>query len=81
MAITVRFFAAAHEAAAGKDSVQYEPGTLESVVDRCVIDFGEKMSDLMPACSFLLDGVSMNDREAQIPDGAIVDVLPPFSGG
>lgn len=81
MAITVRFFAAALDAAADKDSVQYEPGTLQSVIDQCTAEFGERMTALMPSCSFLLEAVAMNDREAQIPDGATLDVLPPFSGG
>jgi molybdopterin converting factor small subunit len=29
----------------------------------------------------LLDGLAVHDRDQALPDGATVDVLPPFAGG
>jgi molybdopterin converting factor small subunit len=35
----------------------------------------------MKAASFLVNGRTWHDRKAPLPDGATVDVLPPFAGG
>jgi molybdopterin synthase sulfur carrier subunit len=80
MAVKVRFFAAATDAA-GREKDKFEPGTLGALADEMVQRYGEDMEKLMPACSFLLDGVAMNDRDADIPNGSTLDVLPPFAGG
>jgi molybdopterin converting factor small subunit len=36
---------------------------------------------VLKAAAFLVDGLSCHDRQSQLPDGATVDVLPPFAGG
>jgi sulfur-carrier protein len=42
---------------------------------------GSKLTRVLTACSFLLDGVAVRDLSIVLPDGAGVDVLPPFAGG
>ena len=80
MTITVRFFAAASDAA-GAEEVQFPASTLQEFIDAAVDKYGEPMAKLMPACSFLLDGVAANDRDTRLPAGSTLDVLPPFAGG
>ena len=42
---------------------------------------GDRMATLMPAVSFLVDGLSCRGDDVELPDDATVDVLPPFAGG
>jgi molybdopterin converting factor small subunit len=44
-------------------------------------DHGEALARVLAACSLLLDGLAVHERGAELPDGATVDVLPPFAGG
>lgn len=39
------------------------------------------LAEVLARSSFLLDGVACPDPQARIPDDAVLDVLPPFSGG
>ena len=39
------------------------------------------LAEVLARSSFLLDGVACSDPQARIPDDAVLDVLPPFSGG
>lgn len=45
----------------------------------------ERHPDTLPrileAASFLLDGIAVRDHSRPLPDGAELDVLPPFAGG
>lgn len=38
-------------------------------------------SAVLARCSFLVDGVSTQDTLTPVPDGAVIDVMPPFAGG
>lgn len=38
------------------------------------------LEQVLVRSSFLLDGVACPDPEAEVPAGAVLDVLPPFSG-
>jgi len=40
-----------------------------------------KLGQVLPQCSYLLDEVSLRDLSVVVPDGSILDVLPPFAGG
>lgn len=43
---------------------------------------GEKtLAQVLPQCSWLVNGVAHKDPEAAIAPAATVDVLPPFAGG
>lgn len=39
------------------------------------------LAQVLARSSYLLDGVACPDPEAEVPAGAVLDVLPPFSGG
>jgi molybdopterin synthase sulfur carrier subunit len=81
--VTVRYFAAAR-AAAGIDAepVEVPPGaTVADVVAAIRRRHPGDLATVLDRCSFLLDEVAVRDRSTIVPDGAAVDVLPPFAGG
>ncbi|MFF0905724.1 UNVERIFIED_CONTAM: MoaD/ThiS family protein [Kocuria sp. CPCC 205316] len=39
------------------------------------------LAQVLARSSFLLDGVACPDPDTPVPDDAVLDVLPPFSGG
>ena len=81
MPVTVRFFAAARQAA-GAPEAACAPGTLESLGRELVERFPE-LDLVLPRCSYLVNGVAAHgDLDAvTIQDADEVDVLPPFAGG
>ena len=79
--ITVRYFAAAAEAA-GVSEEPWDSGsalTLESLRRGLTEKYGDDMARVLRAGSFLVDGTVRRDRGAI--EGRVVDVLPPFAGG
>jgi sulfur-carrier protein len=81
--VRVRYFAGAR-AAAGTAEDRFELGGAGSVADllAAVLERrGNGLVRVLPACSFLLNGVAVHDRTAAVPDGGELDVLPPFAGG
>jgi len=79
--VTVRYFAAAEEAAGvEEESAAVAAGAvLADVLAAATV----RHPDLAPAlrvCSYLVDSVSANPTTT-VPGGAVVDVLPPFAGG
>ena len=38
------------------------------------------LGGILPRCAVLVDG-RRHDDDAPLPEGAVVDVLPPFAGG
>ncbi|MCD2194206.1 MoaD/ThiS family protein [Actinomycetospora endophytica] len=83
MTATVRYFAAAKAAAGTATETMTLPGgtTVADVVAAVAADHGEALARVLGACSLLLDGRAVHDRDEPLPDGATVDVLPPFAGG
>jgi molybdopterin converting factor small subunit len=81
--ITVRYFAGARAAAGcAEELVEVSPGaTVAEVLAGLADRHGEKLGRVLAACSVLLDEVAVRDRSASVPDGAALDVLPPFAGG
>lgn len=75
--VTVRFFAAAREAA-GTDSVTIPAGRLRDGLDSLAL--GERFSEVLSMCSIVCDGERI-ELDDVIAGGAEVDVLPPFAGG
>ena len=85
----VRYFAAA-AAAAG---VEQEEVAAETVLTRSelqqvlvnlhpVAPAGEQsLAQVLPQCSWLVDGTAARDPEAPVVPAATVEVLPPFAGG
>ncbi len=82
-AVTVRYFAGAR-AAAGVDSEVLElpgPVTVADLLAEATARHGERLARVLAGCSFLLDETAVHERSAPVPDGASLDVLPPFAGG
>jgi molybdopterin converting factor small subunit len=78
--LVVRYFAGAR-AAAGRSEEKVPADTLEELARTLVATHGEPLARVFTVASFLVDGVTWHDRHARLPEGATVDVLPPFAGG
>lgn len=87
VAVQVRYFAGARAAAGVPEEtvrVARPDGaavTAADVIAAALNLHDEKLSKVLPACSFLLDGVAVRDRSIEVSDDATLDVLPPFAGG
>ena len=80
--VTVRYFAAAAEAAGVEQETlaASEAGaTVGELRERLVERYGPTMARVVANGSFLVDGVVRRDAAAAL--GSNVDVLPPFAGG
>jgi len=80
--VTVRYFAAAAEAAGVEEETlaAADAGTTVGELRDLLVDrYGPAMARVVANGSFLVDGVVRRDGAA--PLGASVDVLPPFAGG
>jgi len=75
---TVRYFAAAEEAA-GTSSEQRSETTLTALRTALAADHPD-LAALLPQCAVLVDG-QRHDDDADLADSSLVDVLPPFAGG
>jgi sulfur-carrier protein len=73
--ITIRYFAAAAEAA-GVDTEQVPAG----VVGPLLVERHPALARVLERCALLADGVRV-EADEPVPDGATLDVLPPFAGG
>jgi molybdopterin converting factor small subunit len=78
--ITVRYFAGAR-AAAGITEEKVEAATLDELVGLLSATHGPSLEKVLGVASFLVDEVVCHDRRASLPEGAGVDILPPFAGG
>ena len=76
--IQVRYFAAAAEAA-GVDTEALEAGPADHV-RAAMIGAHPALAAVLGRCALLADGVRVEGADA-VPDGATLDVLPPFAGG
>ncbi len=81
--VTVRWFAAAGEAAGRPDEVLEVDGTTttETLLAGAVEAHGPQLGRVLAACSVLVDGQLDEHRGQVLAPGATVDVLPPFAGG
>jgi molybdopterin converting factor small subunit len=79
--LTVRYFAGARAAVNGISAEGAEAATLAQLTQLLTDRHGERLGLVLKAASFLVDGLSCHDRQAPLPDGATVDILPPFAGG
>ena len=81
--VTVRWYAAAGEAAGRPDEVLEVDGTTTTaaLLARAVETHGAQLGRVLAACSVLVDGQLDEQRGRVLAPGATVDVLPPFAGG
>jgi molybdopterin converting factor small subunit len=81
VAVTVRLFAALRDAA-GTAQVQIAPDALPAIVAHLSARFGEPFATRVQVASGMLDGTRVDlDADVDVPDGAELALLPPFSGG
>ena len=78
--LEVRYFAGAR-AAAGLSSERIAASSLDDLVAILAERHGERLAMVLKVASFLVNGLACHDRQAALPAGATVDVLPPFAGG
>ena len=78
--VVVRYYAGAR-AAAGVSEEKVEAATLADLVATLGALHGDRLAVVLTAAAYLVDGLSWHDRSADLPDGATVDILPPFAGG
>lgn len=76
---TIRYWAAAR-AAAGTAEESYTGSTLGDVVDAVAAAHGPQLARVLASCSFLVQGLRAGPA-AQLADGDVIEVLPPFAGG
>lgn len=79
----IRYWAAAR-AAAGVAEEPYEATTLEEALRAAEARRGGEFARVIARSSFLIDGAPVGTRDhatVELPDGATVEVLPPFAGG
>ncbi len=82
MNVTIRYFAGAR-AAAGVETENLslpDDTLLAALADQLAQQHGTGLARVLSASSFLINEVAGAPDRA-IPDGATVDVLPPFAGG
>jgi molybdopterin synthase sulfur carrier subunit len=79
--VTVRLFAALRDAA-GTAQVEVPADTVAAIVAGLCDRFGEPFTSRVTVASGMLDGsrVALDD-DVDVPDGAELALLPPFSGG
>ncbi len=80
---TIRYWAAAR-AAAGTETDTYAAATLAEALEVARATRGPDFARVLSVCSYLIDGDPVGLREhaaVELPDGATVEVLPPFAGG
>ena len=78
MAITARLFAGVRERA-GQRTVEVGGDTIGDV-RTSLAELCPPVADMLGACRFALDDEFVFD-DTPVPDGSIVDVIPPVSGG
>lgn len=96
MSLSITYYAAA-KASSGLESEELDYASLQlddggpvtrGAVENALIELhpeapaGEQpLAEVLSRCSFLLDGQACPEPMIEIPDGASLDVLPPFAGG
>lgn len=83
MSVTVRYFAAAAEAA-GVSTETFDADaarTAGQLRAALVAAHGPELERVLARCSLLAAGSRLDDDDARVAPGVTVDVLPPFAGG
>lgn len=75
---TVRYFAAAEDAAARGEETRTE--TTLGELRAAVASTYPRLGEILPRCAVLVDGSRAPD-DTPLGPSTVVDVLPPFAGG
>ncbi|MET8353539.1 MULTISPECIES: MoaD/ThiS family protein [unclassified Micromonospora] len=79
--LTIRYFAGARAAAGRPEEAVAAGRSLDDLTVELAQRHGDRLAAVLRVASFLVDGVTCHDRQAPLPGGATIDVLPPFAGG
>ncbi|WP_024875240.1 MoaD/ThiS family protein [Saccharomonospora piscinae] len=81
--VLVRYFASARAAAGVEtETLRLPPSaSVGEAVEHLRRLHPESLPRILDAASFLLDGIAVRELDRPVPDGAELDVLPPFAGG
>jgi sulfur-carrier protein len=84
--VTLRYWAAAKEAAGVAEETYEQVGSLADLVARAVASRPDdgRLARVLARCAFLVDGdpVGLRRHDAVLLSaGAVVEALPPFAGG
>jgi molybdopterin converting factor small subunit len=85
--VTLRFWAAAREAAGAAEQTYDGVATLADLLAAAVAargDDGGRLERVLARCSFLVDGDPAGRRDrttVAVRPGSVVEALPPFAGG
>lgn len=77
---TIRFFAAAAEAAA-IEGAAIDATTIGELRGQLSARYGAEFGRILARCSLLVNGTRATDDLVALSAGDTVDVLPPFAGG
>lgn len=86
MSVTLRYWAAAKEAAGVAEETFADVTTLAELVAACVRAHPDdgRLGRVLARCAYLVDGdpVGLRPHESvTLVPGAVVEALPPFAGG
>lgn len=79
----IRYWAAARDAA-GVAEEPYDAATLAEALATARVTRGAGFAQVLERSSFLVDGAPVGGRPhdvLELPEGGVVEVLPPFAGG
>lgn len=79
--LTVRYFAGARAAVGHAEEAIPAGRTLDDLTAELAQRHGDRLAAVLRVASFLVNGVTCHDRQAPLPAGATIDILPPFAGG
>ena len=82
--VTLRYWAAAKDAAGVAEQVVVADTLAAALAQAGEPAVRDRLRLVLGRSSFLIDGAPVGRRAAEavpLPDGAIVEVLPPFAGG
>ena len=88
MIVTLRYWAAAKEAAGVAEETYADAVDLAQLLGLACAAGGRpadgRLATVLGRCSFVIDGDPVGRRahaDVPLPDGAVVEALPPFAGG
>lgn len=84
--VNIRYFAAARAARGVAAETLKWTGSVAGLLEQLGAEHTDRtaggltLAEIFPRCTFLLNGTRV-DTEADVPQDANVDILPPFAGG